>query len=253
MVGTDAPYEVRSSTNTFSGLLPDTSVTVSEKTSGPVTVSVSSDPDAVTAKVSALIAAANGALSTINAYTDAGKDTATLKGDSSLRSLAGQILDAVSHAVGSLGSPAGVGVQLNRDGTILFTPETFTAALKANPALAQGLLAGTGAGPGADGVVGGGDDTPPVPGVATRLLDLAKAASNSATGTLTLLAKSQDAQADDLKGRIADWDLRLALRQKTLSRQFTAMETALGTLQNQSTWLSGQLSALPSWSKSAKS
>jgi flagellar hook-associated protein 2 len=28
------------------------------------------------------------------------------------------------------------------------------------------------------------------------------------------------------------------------------METALGTLQNQSTWLTGQLNSLPSWSSS---
>ena len=43
------------------------------------------------------------------------------------------------------------------------------------------------------------------------------------------------------------------MRKETLTRQFTAMETALGTLQNQSQWLSAQLASLPSWSASAKS
>ena len=52
----------------------------------------------------------------------------------------------------------------------------------------------------------------------------------------------------DFESRIADWDLRLATRKETPTRQFTAMETALSSLKNQSTWLAGQISGLPSWS-----
>ena len=52
----------------------------------------------------------------------------------------------------------------------------------------------------------------------------------------------------DLEERIAAWETRLALRKEGLTRQFTAMETALSALQNQSTWLSGQLANLPKWS-----
>jgi flagellar hook-associated protein 2 len=39
-------------------------------------------------------------------------------------------------------------------------------------------------------------------------------------------------------------DDRLALKEQTLRAQFTAMETALSQSQTQSSWLSGQLSAL---------
>ena len=42
------------------------------------------------------------------------------------------------------------------------------------------------------------------------------------------------------------WDLRLVKRKETLTRQFTAMETALSSLRNQSTWLAGQINGLPS-------
>ena len=52
--------------------------------------------------------------------------------------------------------------------------------------------------------------------------------------------------AKDITDRIDAWDLRLAKRKETLTRQFTAMETALSSLQNQSTWLAGQISQLPS-------
>ena len=252
-VGSTNPYEVSSASNTFTGLLPDTTITVNQASAiTPVTVTVASDPDAVTSKVSALISAANGVLSTVTSYTAASSATATLKGDSTLRGLASQILSAVSSAVGADGSAAVAGLQLNKDGTIAFDSAKFSSTLKSDPALAQRLFAGTTASLGADKAVGGGDDVVAVVGIAGRLAEIGKKASDTATGTLTLLAKSEDNQAKDLQKRIDDWDLRLALRKTTLTRQFTAMETALGSLQNQSNWLSGQLSSLPSWSQSNK-
>jgi flagellar hook-associated protein 2 len=241
-------FSVTSATNTFTGLLPDTTITVSKAaTDTPVTVDVASDPDAVAAKVSALISAANGVLSTVTSYTSASSATATLKGDSTLRELASQILGAVSYAVGGNGSAAVAGLQLNKDGTIAFDAATFTEKLKSDPELVQRLFQDTPAGVDADG-----NAVAAVTGIAGRLQAIGKNASDTTTGTLTLMAKSEDSQATDLEARIADWDLRLALRKDSLTRQFTAMETALGTLQNQSTWLTGQLSALPSWSQSDK-
>ena len=248
-----AGFTATSSTNTFADLVPGVSVTVSKADpSTPVTVSVGKDQDSVTGSVSSLIAAANGVLSTITSYTSASSATATLKGDSTLRQLSTQILSAVSYAVGADGSAAAAGLQLNKDGTIAFDSAKFSAAMKADPGLVQRLFVGSPASLGADGVAGGSDDVPAVTGIAGRLAEIGKNASDTTTGTLTLLATSEDAQAKDIEARIADWDLRLALRKDTLTRQFTAMETALGTLQNQSSWLTSQISSLPSWSRSSK-
>jgi flagellar hook-associated protein 2 len=201
------------------------------------TVTVTSDPAAVATAVQSLVTAANNVLSTIGEYSNnTPGSTAVLRGDSSLRGLAGQVIDAVTYAVGGSGSAAGAGIQLSKDGKrIEFSADTFTTKLKADPALAQNLVNGSGT----------------VPGVAQRLLKVAKDASDSTTGTLATLANGKDREVTDLQKRIDDWDLRLDLRQQTLTRQFTAMESALGTLQNQSSWLSSQLSALPSWSKSS--
>ena len=114
-------------------------------------------------------------------------------------------------------------------------PKADKPAKKADPAKAQRLLNGSGEG---DTAVGG---------VAQRLLAVAKSATDTTTGSLVSLANGKDTQATDLQKRIDDWDLRLELRQQTLTRQFTAMESALGTLQNQSSWLSSQLGSLPTW------
>ncbi|MCW2578218.1 MAG: Flagellar hook-associated protein 2 [Modestobacter sp.] len=249
-VGTGAgKYQVTSTTNDFVGLLGATTVSVNAVSTSPVTVKVTSDPDAVAAKVTSLVTAINGLLDAVTSYTASGSSTAVLKGDSTLRSLASQVLSTVSSAVGTT-SPAVAGLQLTKDGHVTFDSTTFVAKLKSDPALVQRLFAGTVTTAGPDAVLGSADDVTAPSGTAARLQALAKAASDSTTGTLTLLATSSDTKATDFQARIDDWDIRLALRKDTLTRQFTAMETALGTLHNQASWLTSQIAQLPSWSSS---
>ncbi|MGY2082620.1 flagellar filament capping protein FliD [Blastococcus sp. SYSU DS0539] len=241
-VGTTADaYSVTSASNVFQGVLAGTTLTVSQVESSPVTVSVVSDPDAVTGKVTALVDAVNSALDTIRKQTNnAPGSTAALRGEYAVTQIAGQLLQAVSAAVGG-DSPARIGFELTRDGKLTFTKDTFTAALEDDPALAERLLTGIPAGTDANG-----NPVAAVPGIAERLRGVAQTASDATTGTLTSLAKGQDSQARDLQDRIAAWDVRLAKRKQMLTRQFTAMETALSSLQNQSNWLAGQLGSLPS-------
>ncbi|SNR42451.1 flagellar filament capping protein FliD [Blastococcus mobilis] len=244
-IGTTADaYVVTSSTNVFQGVLAGTTITVSKEETAPVTVSVVSDPDAVTTKVSALVDAVNSALDTIKKQTNnTPGSTAALRGEYAVTQISGQLLEALSKAVGA-DSPARIGFELTRDGKLTFTKDKFTAALKDDPALAQTLMAGTPASNGPDGVVGGGDDVAAVPGIAERLRTAAKTASDATTGTLTSLATGQDSMGREIQDRIAAWDVRLAKRKQMLTRQFTAMETALSSLQNQSSWLAGQLNSL---------
>jgi flagellar hook-associated protein 2 len=229
--------------------MPGATISVSRANPGAqVTVAVASDPAAVATKMKALVAAANDALSSIKVYSDSdGGKAATLKGDSSLSRLTSQVLSAVSYGVGTIGSPGQAGLELTRDGTIAFDEEKFLAALAADPGLVQELFVGSPAGPGPDGLLSTtGDNTAAVPGAVQRLLDMTKTATDTATGTLVTLAKSRDGQAKDIQDNIDAWDLRLELRRATLTSQFTAMEMALSTMQNQSNWLAGQLSSLPS-------
>jgi flagellar hook-associated protein 2 len=240
--GTTSTYSVTSASNVFEGILPGATITVSKAdTTTPVTVSVVSDPDATTSKVSALVDMVNSALGQIKTYTNnAPGSTAALRGEYAVNSISGQLLDAVGKAVGGNGSAAQIGIQLTRDGKITFDKETFAAALQKDPALAQRLVAAP-AGKGPDGIAGNKDDVVADAGIAERLRAVAKAASDATTGTLTSLAKGQDSMAREIQDRIGDWDVRLAKRKVTLTRQFTAMETALSSLQNQSNWLAGQL------------
>lgn len=246
--GGPGAYSVFSATNTFGSVMPGATITVSTAKPGTaVTVSVASDPDSVAATVQSLVDAVNSALSTVKTYTNNAKgSTAALKGDFSMNQLAGQLLDAVSFAVGTDGSPAQVGLELTTDGKISFDKAAFLTALAADPAKAQRMVGGTAAGPGVDGITGTADDVAAA-GIAGRLLSSSKAASDSTTGSLIKLAEGQDSMAEDIQARIDAWDLRLATRKEMLTRQFSAMETALSSLRNQSTWLAGQINSLPSY------
>lgn len=245
-------YEVTSATNTFSDLINGATITVTEPASN-VTVKLADDPAAVAAKVNSLVNAANGLLDAISSYTKPGSNAAALKGDATLRQLSSQVLDTVSRLTGVGASGATAGLELTRDGKFVFDQQKFTAALTADPALVRRIFTGTTTTNGVDGIPGNADDgTTPI-GIAAKLAAVARQASDSTTGMITMLATSKDSSAKDLDGRIADWDIRLELRRTALSRQFTAMEKALGTLQNQSQWLGAQLASLPSWSSSSKS
>jgi flagellar hook-associated protein 2 len=228
---------VSSPSNTFTELLPGGTLTVSQTTTAPVTVEVVSDPDAVAGKVQAFVDAANAALADIKRLSaSTGGAAAVLKGDATLSRLTSEILGAVSAAVGAEGSPGAAGVQLTRTGTVAFDKTVFLGKLQSDPELTRRLFAGTPA---------SGTD-PAVDGVAQRLQAVAKKATDTTTGTLTKLAEGRDTMARDYQDRIEDWDVRLETRRATLVRQFTAMETALSSLKQQSSWLAGQLASLPS-------
>ncbi|WP_138735366.1 flagellar filament capping protein FliD [Modestobacter excelsi] len=245
-------YKVTSSSNTFTGVLDGTSFTVGATTPS-ATLTVASDPSAAVAAVQALVTAANNVLTTIDSVTDttSGSD-ASLKGNWSLTNMAGNVLNAVSSAVavGGKNSSAGsLGLTLTNGGTLKFDATVLQTKLAENPALVQQVFGGA-VGAGTDLIAGTVDDTLVTDGVAARLQRLATQASDSVNGSITSLAKGKDTRAGDLEDQIASWDLRLASRKATLTAQYTALETALGKLQNQSTWLTSQIKQLPSWSSS---
>ena len=83
------------------------------------------------------------------------------------------------------------------------------------------------------------------PGFAARLEAAAKSASDSTTGALTQSITGRQSSVTSMQDGIADWDVRLALRKDALTRQFSALEVSLGKMQNQASWLSGQIAQLP--------
>ncbi|WP_432519347.1 flagellar filament capping protein FliD [Kineococcus sp. SYSU DK006] len=230
-----------SPTNTFTGLMPGVTMTVGATTATPASVTVTSNPSAVATAVESLVKAANAALDEITVQSRAGLvgsdgkvvGGGTLRGDSTLRGMKSQVLDAVTAALGGGESAAKYGLQSTKDGALTFDKDTFLKAYEADPATVRKQLAPSSLDP---------DTTSK--GVVERLAAVAKNATDADKGSLTTVIAGQNKTISDLTTRIADWDARLAAKKERYQKYYSSLETALGKLQSQSNWLQGQLASL---------
>ena len=230
-VGSDL---IESQSNTFTGLMPGVDVTLNAGATGSATITVERDVTALSDSVKAMVESVNAALSeisTLTAYDATTKKSGLLGGDSTLRTVRNQLLESVTHGIGGE-SLATYGIQTDRSGKLVFDEEKFKTAYAADPATTSAMIGGT--------------DT--ADGFADKLQALGKTFSDSIDGTITSAIKSRQSAIKGMEDDIADWDVRLATRQSSLQRQYTALETALGKLQSQGSWLAGQLASLPQMS-----
>lgn len=237
--GRDAVFTVdgmaaTSASNRIADLVPGLDVTLTRP--GTATVAVTADSAATGDSVAALVTAANEALAEITKQTAAGTPgvdgaaatgRGALTGDTMVRALSGRIVQAVTDALGGT-SAASIGIQSTRDGTLVLDRARLDAALAADPAKVRALVSPSGGGT----------------GVAGRLTAVVDSATDAATGFLTSAIQGRERTKKDLETQIVSWERRLELRQSSLQRQFSGLEVALGKLQSQGSWLSGQLAGL---------
>jgi flagellar hook-associated protein 2 len=222
-------YSVTSGTNTFTGLMAGVTVTVSKKETG-VTLNTESDVSGMAAKFQALVDAANSALTEVTAQTKYDPDTnkgSPLTGDFMVRQMSQSILSKVSQGLSykaedgttvAFGSLSKFGIQLDRSGQLTFDAEKFTASYNADPTAIK------------------------TAGIA--LGDSFRAVANTQIQNVTSAITGRKNAIDSMNTQISDWDVRLAAKKVALQKQYTALETSLGTLKSQSTWLSGQIASL---------
>jgi flagellar hook-associated protein 2 len=130
---------VSSSTNTFSDVMPGTSLTVQATTTTPVTVSVSRDENATADAVQALLTSANAVIGEVQMQTKFDPTTkkgSPLTGNATVRGLIEKVRSAVNDAVSgaAYASAGGVGITTARDGTLNFDRTVFLNALRSNTA-----------------------------------------------------------------------------------------------------------------------
>jgi flagellar hook-associated protein 2 len=226
---------VTSTSNTFTDLVPGVSLTLAASTAVGTTSSIDlkhSSTDLSTS-VSDLVASMNTILSEIEtdtAYNATTKKGAVLSGDGLARDLSSKLLSTVFSDSGT--SLSKLGISTTRDGRLTFDATAFATAYAADPdgTAAQFTTAGN--------------------GFATRVQTLAKQVSDPLNGTISAAITGRQTGITRLQTSIDDWDIRLALRKDTITAQFTALETAMSTMQSQSSWLTSQLASLSNSSSS---
>jgi flagellar hook-associated protein 2 len=233
----DGGYSLTSATNTFTTLMSGVTATVSKLEDG-ITLDSTSDVSGIAAKFQAMVAAANATLTEVSnqtAYDPSTNTGSPLTGDFMVRQMSQSILSAVSQGLSyavpgtdadgnatsttvNFGSLSKLGIQLDRTGQLTFDADKFTAAYNADPS----------------GIKSAG----------IALGDQFETLAGKQNANVTSAITSRNSQIDSLNQQISGWDVRLSARQQALSRQYASLETALGKLKDQSTWLSGQISGL---------
>ena len=231
LVTVNDSIQARSATNTFEDLAPGVDITISASadTTKASEIDLKVDPAATIKSVKSAVDAINAVLQeidTLTAYNATTKTSGMLAGESAVRDLRGRILATVFPTDGT--SLASLGIQTDRSGKLVLDEAKLSEAYKADPdAVRQRLTA--------DGT-----------GFLDRVADVAKGASDKKTGTLTTAITGRNTTIERLNDGIESWDVRLELRRTALTRQFTALETALSQMNSQSSWLAGQISSLAS-------
>ncbi len=227
---------VTSASNTVTGLGTGLTVVLGSATplNTDITVDVVGDTATMSSSIKGFVAQINAILDDIDTQTAYNASTgtgATLSRDTSVTDVRSKLLGAIFPADGT--SMAGAGVQLDRYGNLVFDEKKFAEAYEADPAKVQAMFA---------------NDAKT--GFIQRYETVAKRASDSIDGTLTNSIKGHQTTIERLEDSVAAWDVRLELREKTLTRQFTALETSMNQWQNIGSWLSGQIGSLPGYSSS---
>jgi flagellar hook-associated protein 2 len=221
-------YSISSASNSLDGVLPGVTIDLI-KNGGPVTISSFPDSSALAGKLGALAAAVNAALAEIRTqtkYDPSTKKGSPLTGDGTVRDVQRKLVEAISNPVNGQ-YPDTFGLSISRGGDVVFDQAKFEAAYAKDPDATRAFFdsAPTGTDPG---------------GLANKLVTAVDQATGN-DGSLATVLKGRQQLVLDLQSQIDAYQIRLDKREAGLKAQFSALETTLGSLKNQSSWLSSQL------------
>ncbi len=232
------------------GVVDNLRVAVKTVSTGPVTLTVSSDTDATVKGIQDFVSAFNTLATKLSEITTFDVETerrGTLLGDSAALSLRTELFSLIQGpGLGSSGRfrvLGQVGLKVNRDNTISIDESKLRAALQDDPRAVQDLFSGFAQQPTeefttlASGIRVRNVDTRPrftQLGVLERIAQLADRYVNSADGVLTSRNRGLDTQIQSFERRLTEFDRRIADKRTRLERQFANLETSLARLQRQS-------------------
>ncbi|MFN8057685.1 MAG: flagellar filament capping protein FliD [Vicinamibacterales bacterium] len=209
-----------SATNTFDGVIPGGSITVTKEDAlKSISVQVTRDNSGVKDKITQFIDAynsLNGFLKTqlsSTADSSIGRDSVVR----SLRSSLSRVLGESRSVGGQFSTLAEVGIEFTRTGELSLNETAFNAAVSDHPADVDKLLSGT------SGVFAAFGST--------------IAQYTDANGILVDAQSRIDTQLDQISKRIDDLDARLEIKRASLQQEFTAADLAISSLNQQGSQL----------------
>lgn len=208
------------------------------KGAGAATVGVSADTASVKDKLQAFVNAYNDAQDFINAQyrpDSGGRPSGVLAGESMLRSVQRQLRDALGASStsngGAFASLADIGVGRDNDGKLTLDTALLDNRLSSSAADVRALLSGKAAG-----------DT----GLASTIFTTAENLSDGISGVVQMAVNGYQSSIKGIEKSVSEQQARLELLRVSLTRQFAAVDAAIGQLNNQGTALTSVMKSLQS-------
>ena len=248
---------LQSTTNTVTGIAANLTVTAKAVSTTPVTVTVNQDPAAILTSITDFVTAFNNLVGRIDELakydTDANK-RGVLLGNSMVQEIRSSVFSIVQGTpfgvTGRYRTLAQAGLTIDSTNTMQFNSNKLTTALADDPQAVADMFSARGATqtsvgqtpvldrngvviPGA--FVGGSTTTTTVTrqGILERLADSINRYTRPTDGLFVVNGKNMDQQLKSQTDKIAAIDVRLATKRATLDKQFIAMESTIGRLQQQ--------------------
>ena len=230
---------VSSASGTFAGVIDGVTFNLNKITTSPVTVNITRNTDAIKTKLNAFVAAYNQLnkfLSDATKYDSSTKTAAVLQGDGTTVGIQNQLHSLLAQSSGAstpFARLSDLGVQVQKDGSLLLNDSKFAAALTNLPELSKALTnldAGTPSNNGFAQKFAAWSD---------RLLSSAGAVPGKTNALKARIASNE-------KDQTALTD-RLAIIEQRIKAQYTALDSTMANANALSKYVTQQITT---WNKS---
>ena len=225
--------DIYSDSNTLTEAIPGLSLDLTSAEEGTMTsISVSLDEAAIKSQVEDFVKGYNDVMSFISSQSKSeDTDAGILGSDPGMNAVKRRLQGLLTTTIDNTGNYSALsqlGLETQKDGTIIIDGETLTDAIHNNLDSVEKLLVGEG-------------DTE---GVAVRFQDYLEGMTDSVDGLLASSKTSTEATVSRIDDRIEQLEMRLVKKEETMRAKFTALETLISGMNSQSDFLTQQLDML---------
>lgn len=229
-----------SATNTITTALPGVTLDLANTAPGtPVTITVAADTSQATQAINTFVSAYNTVINDINSQftLDANAQEGPLAGNSGLRSLQNQLLNAISYSVSGTGQYVNLqsmGIEMQDDGTLQVNSKVFNDAVSNHYQDVQNFFQSLS--PQGFGSFFG-----------TQMMQMTDVTQGPIALAITGLQQTNQSLTNDIN----DFEARMIPLQQQLTQQYSALNATLQAYPLLIQQVSQQLDSLPSNSKSS--
>lgn len=213
---------IRSASNTVTGAVTGLAISLVGAAPGTeVNLSLTPDSTQISNAVTSFVNAYNTVIGQVNTqftFDTTNQTSGPLAGDSTLRMLQSDLLQAISYSTTgtAVSTLADLGITMNNDGTLSLDSSKLTSAIQNNFSAVQGFLQGTASN-----------------GFAASLNTQLNTLTDPAQGAFTVDLQSISNEQTDLTNQINNFELYIANQQTVLTNEYTQADILMQQLNTQ--------------------